>query len=89
MCSKCGKIHKMNLKDREYICECGNDIDRDLNSAINILKIGREQIELTPVEKSFESSKKQEDAESLAQRQFTTSSIYSIKILKKQFNCAN
>ena len=68
MCSKCGKIHKMNLKDREYICECGNDIDRDLNSAINILKIGREQIELTPVEKSFESSKKQEDAESLAQR---------------------
>lgn len=68
MCSKCGKIHKMNLKDREYTCECGNDIDRDLNSAINILKIGLEQIESTPVEKSFESSKKQEDAESLAQR---------------------
>ena len=58
----------MNLKDREHICKCGNDIDRDLNSAINILKIGLEQIESTPVEKNFESSKKQEDAESLAQR---------------------
>lgn len=68
ICSKCGKIHKMNLSDREYICKCGNDIDRDLNSAINILKIGLEQIESTTVKKSFESSKKQEDTEFLAQR---------------------
>lgn len=68
ICSKCGKIHKMNLSDREYICKCGNDIDRDLNSAINILKIGLKQIESTPVKKSFESSKKQEDTEFLAQR---------------------
>lgn len=61
MCSKCGRIHKMNLNNREYICECGNTIDRDLNSAINILKIGLEQIEYTPAEKQFV-SKKQEDA---------------------------
>ena len=66
MCSKCGKIHKMDLKDREYVCECGNTIDRDLNSAINILKIGLEQIESTPVKKHFV-SKKQEDTEFLTQ----------------------
>ena len=66
ICSKCGKIHKMNLNDRKYICECGNTIDRDLNSAINILKIGLEQIEYTPVEKQFV-SKKQEDTEFLTQ----------------------
>lgn len=66
MCSKCGRIHKMNLNNREYICECGNTIDRDLNSAINILKIGLEQIEYTPVEKQFV-SKKQEDTEFLTQ----------------------
>ena len=56
----------MNLNDRKYICECGNTIDRDLNSAINILKIGLEQIEYTPVEKQFV-SKKQEDTEFLTQ----------------------
>ena len=64
MCSRCGKIHKMDLKDREYICECGNIINKDLNSAINILKIGLEQIEFTPVEKHTV-SKKQEDIEFL------------------------
>lgn len=57
MCSKCGKIHKMNLKDREYTCECRNNIDRDLNSTINILKIGLEQIKYTPMEKQFVSKK--------------------------------
>ena len=75
MCSKRGRIHKMNLNNREYICECGNTIDRDLNSAINILKIGMEQIEYTPVEKQFV-SKKQEDTEFLTQCQFTTSSRF-------------
>lgn len=65
MCCRCGKIHKMELKDRQYICDCGNNIDRDLNSAINILKIGLEQIELTPVEMNNSLSKTQEDAKSL------------------------
>jgi len=38
-CSKCGNIQKdLSLKDRIYICECGNTIDRDLNASINILK---------------------------------------------------
>lgn len=35
-CSKCGKTHKLALKDRIYKCNCGNIIDRDLNAAINI-----------------------------------------------------
>ena len=38
MCCCCGKIHKeQELKDREMICDCGNHIDRDRNSAINIM----------------------------------------------------
>lgn len=57
-CSVCGKIHKLSLSDRKYICECGNDIDRDLNSAINILKIGVGRTELKPVE-TYTSSEKQ------------------------------
>jgi putative transposase len=42
ICSKCGKIHS-EMKDvtkRTLECECGNIIDRDYNSAINILKFG-------------------------------------------------
>lgn len=38
-CCKCGDInHDLSLSDRQYICECGNDINRDVNSAINIYK---------------------------------------------------
>lgn len=41
MCSGCGCI-KENLKllDREYNCDCGLSLDRDLNAAINILTEG-------------------------------------------------
>lgn len=42
ICSKCGKIHS-EMKDvtrRTLECECGNIIDRDQNSAINLLKFG-------------------------------------------------
>ena len=36
-CSQCGKIkHDLRLKDRVYRCECGYEIDRDLNAAINL-----------------------------------------------------
>lgn len=37
LCSKCGSI-KVNLalSDRTYICDCGNNLDRDLNAAVNI-----------------------------------------------------
>lgn len=35
-CSSCGQQHAMLLSEREYVCECGQRIDRDLNAAINI-----------------------------------------------------
>ena len=40
LCSNCGQ-HKSDLKlsDREYICDCGLEIDRDLNAAINIRNV--------------------------------------------------
>ena len=42
ICSKCGEIHS-EMKDvtkRTLKCKCGNIIDRDYNSAINLLKFG-------------------------------------------------
>ena len=40
MCSCCHKIDKNNFKDnRKYICECGNNLDRDINAAKNMIYI--------------------------------------------------
>ena len=37
ICSHCGHRRKIGLKERTYICpDCGLEIDRDLNAAINI-----------------------------------------------------
>lgn len=37
ICSRCGHRHKMKLDERIYICpECGLELDRDVNAAINI-----------------------------------------------------
>jgi putative transposase len=36
-CCCCCKRHKMTLADRVMKCDCGNEIDRDRNSAINIM----------------------------------------------------
>ncbi len=36
ICSRCGSKKKMELSQREYQCDCGNVLDRDLNAAINI-----------------------------------------------------
>ena len=36
-CSQCGRIkHNLKLRDRIYSCECGMELDRDLNAAINL-----------------------------------------------------
>ena len=41
-CSSCGTIKK-NLKfsDRVYKCECGLEIDRDLNASMNLANFGK------------------------------------------------
>ena len=36
-CCKCGHEKERALYERTIICDCGNHIDRDLNSAINIM----------------------------------------------------
>jgi putative transposase len=37
-CSSCGLIHIMPLSSRRMVCDCGNDMDRDLNAARNLAK---------------------------------------------------
>ncbi|MFX0097216.1 MAG: RNA-guided endonuclease InsQ/TnpB family protein [Candidatus Hodarchaeota archaeon] len=51
-CSSCGKKIKKQLWERIHMCGCGLEIDRDHNSAINILKraLGQELPEFTPAE---------------------------------------
>ncbi len=36
-CCVCGSKKDMPLHKRQYMCDCGNDIDRDKNSSINIM----------------------------------------------------
>ena len=37
MCCCCGKMHNMPLSVRIMVCDCGNIIDRDQNSSVNIM----------------------------------------------------
>jgi putative transposase len=39
-CSGCGVDVRKALKDRRHVCECGADLDRDHNAALNILRLG-------------------------------------------------
>jgi len=40
-CSSCGQAKKtLKLSERTFKCECGFQIDRDLNAAINLKKLG-------------------------------------------------
>ena len=42
LCSCCHHKQDISINDRQYIClNCGLDIARDVNSAINILQIGQ------------------------------------------------
>lgn len=36
-CSQCGKLHDMPVSKRVMDCDCGLKIDRDKNSAVNIM----------------------------------------------------
>ncbi len=51
ICSRCeNRKEDITLSDRTYKCDnCGLVIDRDLNSAINILKIGLQKVEETTI----------------------------------------
>jgi putative transposase len=40
-CSGCGAVRKKTLDERWHSCECGCELDRDHNAAINILRLGR------------------------------------------------
>ena len=45
MCSECGQIKdSLSLSERTFSCECGLEIDRDLNAAININTVGLTEI---------------------------------------------
>lgn len=40
-CSNCGQIHNMPLKERIMKCDCGLVLDRDINAAKNIFRLGQ------------------------------------------------
>jgi putative transposase len=41
VCSGCGVIKKKALDERWHSCQCGTELDRDHNAALNILALGR------------------------------------------------
>ncbi len=43
MCSGCGQVRKKELSDRWHSCDCGAELDRDHNAAINIQRLGSSQ----------------------------------------------
>jgi len=47
MCSQCGHRKKeLSLSDRVYLCEqCGLEIDRDLNAALNLVAVSLPETE--------------------------------------------
>jgi putative transposase len=50
VCSQCGAVRKKSLEERWHSCECGCELDRDTNAAMNILRLGRSQRGATCVE---------------------------------------
>jgi putative transposase len=43
VCSGCGTVKKKELSERWHSCECGTELDRDHNAALNILWLGSNQ----------------------------------------------
>jgi putative transposase len=50
ICSHCGMVKKKDLSERWHSCDCGAELDRDVNAAITILERGRRQQGAIPVE---------------------------------------
>jgi putative transposase len=44
VCSGCGQVRKKDLSERWHSCDCGAELDRDVNAAINILARGKQQL---------------------------------------------
>ena len=44
MCSDCGKLVSKKLSERIHKCECGLEMDRDYNAAINIYNRGKQSL---------------------------------------------
>ena len=44
LCSQCGTVKKKDLSERWHSCECGAELDRDVNAAINILTRGYQHL---------------------------------------------
>ncbi|MBO0794421.1 MAG: transposase [Ktedonobacteraceae bacterium] len=44
LCSGCGSVVKKDLSERTHRCDCGLELDRDTNAAINILRLGYQQL---------------------------------------------
>lgn len=45
VCSRCGSLLNLTLKDRYISCECGLEIHRDHNASLNIHRVGTTQID--------------------------------------------
>jgi len=41
VCSNCGQVRKKDMSERWHTCDCGAELDRDVNAAINILARGK------------------------------------------------
>lgn len=44
VCSSCGHVRQKELSERWHSCDCGAELDRDVNAAINILERGKQQL---------------------------------------------
>ncbi len=40
VCSSCGTMVKKSLSTRTHVCQCGYELERDHNAALNILSVG-------------------------------------------------
>ena len=47
VCSSCGTVKKKDLSERWHSCDCGAELDRDVNAAINILARGKHHLART------------------------------------------
>jgi len=47
-CSECGEVKPKQLKERIHDCKCGCYLDRDVNAAINIKRLGLQSLGVKP-----------------------------------------